>query len=151
MIRRATVEDVDRIVEMGVRFIETTVYRDLIPMTERSRWMQRDFVAALVDGPVQDASVVFVAEKDGACIGMIGAFVYVSPLTAEREGIETFFWIEPEHRGGRLFRDIVTVAEAWAKANGAIVFRMVAPTDKVSKLYERLDYRPISTDFVKRL
>lgn len=146
MIRRATVEDVDRIVEMGVRFIETTVYRDLIPPDPPS--MVR-FVEALVAGRVGLESVVFVEERGGALVGMIGMFAYVQPMSDQLEAIECFWWQEPEHRGSglRLLRE----AEAWARQARAVTIRMIAPTPEVERLYERLKFRRVEASYARVL
>lgn len=146
MIRRATVEDVDRIVQMGERFIRETTYRDLLPPDPPAMTV---FVGALVASRVGLASVVFVDEREGALVGMLGLFLYQHPMSNQREAVECFWWQEPEYRGAglRLLRE----ANQWAAQERATVLRMIAPTVEVERLYERLKFRRIETTYAKEI
>lgn len=146
VIRRATVADVDRIVQMGERFIATTTYRDLIVPHPPSMAL---FVEALLSGKVGLDSVIFVDDRGGELVGMIGLFAYIHPMSNQLEAIECFWWQEPEHRGSgvRLLR----AAEAWAKEARAVTLRMIAPTPAVERLYERLNYRRVEASYARGL
>ncbi len=142
MIRAATLEDVPRIVEMGQRFREL-IYRDLLA---DNPVQMRAISERLISG---DDSVILVVEKFDRVIGMIGMMLFDHFLSAERVAGEVAWWIEPEDRGDGL--RLLLAAETWARDNGAQKIQMIAPNERVGKLYRRLGYMPIETAYQKAL
>ncbi|MDQ3170236.1 MAG: GNAT family N-acetyltransferase [Acidobacteriota bacterium] len=144
MMRKATSDDVPRLVEMGHRFLSSTSY-----------------AGAIADNPDQMAATasmliehphgcVLVAENEAhALVGMLGAIVYAHHISGESVCGEVFWWVEPEHRGVgvRLLRAI----ETWATGKGALKMQMIAPTPDVCVLYERLGYAPVETAYQRTL
>lgn len=148
MIRRAVFSDIAALVRLGVRFVSDTDYREHIPIDEGriTAW-----VTDLVRGGVGSASAIFVDDREGELAGMLGLFVYPSPLTGQMEAIETFWWVEPEHRGRGSALRLIAAAERWAKEGGALTLRMIAPTEGVERLYERLRFRRVEASYVRAI
>lgn len=143
MIRRATVEDVPRIVAMGVRFAATPDYAAIVAVKPEMLETLARNVLANPDG------VIFVAERDGTAIGMIALITYPHPLTGERVACELVWWVEPDARGVgvRLLR----TAERWAKEHGAAVLHMIAPNARVGQFYHAVGYEPIESTWQRRM
>lgn len=140
-IRTATDADTSALVTMGRRMrTETSYAAHLVDNPAQMAAM----VATLLDSP---DGVIFVADAGCDLYGMIGMLVYTHHLDGQRVAGEIFWWTEPSARGFglRLLRE----AEAWAKTRGAVSVQMVAPNDRVGRLYERLGYGRIETSYGK--
>lgn len=145
MIRRATVEDIDAIVAMGVDFQASTAYaRHLRATPETLRALAVSLIAS-------DEAVILVAERDGTLIGMLAAGLYTQPMSAECVGSEICWWVTPAARGGRAALRLLQAAEAWAKSRGAVVFQMMAPNEDVGAFYEALRFERIETHYQRRI
>lgn len=144
MIRRATHDDVPRIVAMGERFI-SDVYPAAITFNG-------DTLAALTTNLIDGAGVVFVAESaTGDVIGMIALIVLMQPMSGETVATELVWWIHPDVRGGRAALELLAKAEEWAKSNGAKRLQMIAPSDKVCRFYERLGFQRVEVAYMRTL
>jgi GNAT superfamily N-acetyltransferase len=142
VIREASIDDVPRIVEMGLRFIRETVYAGRIAENPAR-------MAALAEQLIAGSSM-FVAEREGVVVGMTGALFFEHPLSGEPFASELFWWVEPEARGSlgvRLLRRLVE----WARARGAVALTMIAPTPAVEALYERLGMERVEVSYLRRL
>ena len=146
MIRKATKADLARCVEMSGRFILETGYRGKIADNPAAR---REIIAKLIDGP---DGVVYVIDDDGL-LGMIGAFVFTHPMSGERIGCESFWWVEPEKRGTMRGVSLLKKAEAWADEKGADRMIMVQPAGapRVGRIYEMLGYDHLENQYQKDL
>lgn len=144
MIRRATPDDLPRIIEMGQRFIAETPYRDLISEADPER--VTDLVVKVATSP---DGVILIADDDGNVTGMIAMVVGEHPYSGERTGSELVWWVEPEHRGYGL--RLLKAAEEWARDRGATRIHMVAPNDQIGALYARLGYTPAETTYMRSI
>src|SRR5439155_897947 len=115
MIREAEERDVNRLVEMGRRFIAESSYKDI-----------------LGDNPVQMEELVWklmaskgvlVAEEKGKLTGMIGYVVFPHFISGIKTAGEVFYWVEPEHRGVGL--KLLRAVEKRAKESGAVHMQMI--------------------------
>jgi GNAT superfamily N-acetyltransferase len=142
MTRLATVDDLDAIVTMGRHFIEDVYPTDLVFNAAQIR----AFATQLIVGVDSD---VYLAEHDGAIVGMLALMAYAHPMSGERIATEVCWWVEPAQRGLglRLFR----AAEVWAVAHGATVFQMIAPSRPVAQFYERVGFKAIETTYQRRV
>ena len=144
-IRQATADDVDAMVRMGLHFQATTAYAVHLRATAATlRTLADELVAS-------DHTALWFAERDGAALGMIAAALYRHPMSGETIGTEICWWMDPAARGGRAALRLLKTAEAWAKAAGATVFQMMAPTDDVGRLYERLGFDRIEVHYQRRI
>jgi GNAT superfamily N-acetyltransferase len=142
VIRRAEPEDMERIVEMGQRFVAETEYSERIAVRPERLLDTVINVATNPDG------VIFVSGKD-AVTGMIAMLAYDHPFSGERTAFEVVWWVDPEARGDGI--RLLRAAESWAKEQGATKMQMVAPNQRVGALYERLGYAPIETSYQRSL
>lgn len=143
VIRQAAGADVPRLVAMGERFITETGYHALLPVNAAQ-------ITALMQDLVSgSASSILVLERDGALIGMIGLYAFRHPISGEAVASEVFWWVEPEARGGGL--RLLTAAEAWAAAQGAVLLQMIAPTPAVERIYTRRGYVPVERLYQRRV
>lgn len=143
VMREAVLADVPALVQMGQRFRQETAYADRLRNNPEQ-------MTALAEKLIADANgVVFVTERDGVLVGMIGLLLFAHHLSGDLTVGELFFWVEPEHRGHgvRLLR----CAERWARAMGATTMQMIAPTTAVGQFYERLGYAEIEVAYEKVL
>ena len=146
MVRPATVEDLDVLVRMGQDFHGSTPYADeLSSNPERFGAIGR----RLIEDP---AGVLFLRERAGCPVGMLGAMVFDHPLSGERTVGELFWWIDPKHRGDAGVRLLRTL-EAWARDQGATRLQMIQPVwaEHVGRIYQTLGYKPIEVAWTKRL
>lgn len=143
IVRDATQADLPALVAMGRRFRAETVYRDRL--AEHVDQMTRT-AHALIEGA---GTVIFVAERDGVLIGMLGGGLFTHPLAGSLYAGELFWWVDPDARGAglRLLRSF----ERWARAHGAVCLQMVAPTPDVEQLYTRLAFTQVETTYQKEL
>jgi GNAT superfamily N-acetyltransferase len=139
-IREADLSDLEVIVALGLRFASESVYADRLMVTEAG---VRTTAQWLLGG----SGTIFLSDKDGAVVGMIGVSILPHFLSGMLYGAEVFWWCNPEHRGHGL--RLLRRAEQWAQERGARFFQATAPTDDVSAIYERLSYRKIETGYQK--
>lgn len=142
-IRRATREDLDRIVAMGQRFL-SDIYAHLLEPPDPVRL--RATAAWLLE---DDQRATFVSEVQGVLTGMLGIFLHPHPFTGATTASEMFWWVEPEQRGHgvRLYR----AAVRWAKDAGATLLQMVAPGPDVARFYEAIGMSKVETSYQRRL
>lgn len=143
MIRQATVEDRERLAEMGRRFAAETEYRELVNVDPARIQATVDHMLSNPDG------VVFVSGTDATTTGMIALLAYDHPFSGERTAFEVVWWVNPEARGDgvRLLR----AAEGWALDRGIRKMQMVAPNERVGALYKRLGYAPVEISYQRSL
>ena len=147
-IRSARETDLDRIVEMGRRFLASTSYRDVI--ADNPSQMAR-LATGLLDhaqGTILVAERVTSPDPLPQVVGMIGLFAFEHPIAGERIAGELFWWVEPAHRGIGL--RLLRAAEQWAHDHGATALQMIAPTPDVERLYERLGYARVEVHYQRR-
>jgi GNAT superfamily N-acetyltransferase len=144
MIREATHADIPRLVEMGTRFIASTPYRTKLALNQATLTtaMQR-----LIDSPL---AVLLVADVERHVVGMLAVVAAEHPLSGQVTAGEVFWWVDPAYRG-RLGMRLLQVGEAWARARGAAVLQMIAPDDRVARLYRRRGYSKLEETYQRTL
>lgn len=142
IIREATVADADAVVAMGLTFLRL-VYQGLIIGNAAA---MRATALGLI---ASSDAVVYIAEAHEAPIGMLGMMVYTHPMSGARTASEVMWWMDPARRGAgvRLFR----LGEAWARAQGATIVQMIAPSVEVERFYARVGYAPVERTFQRRI
>lgn len=147
IVRRATEEDIPRIVEMAERFYAVSGYERIAPMTKES-------VAGLAI-ITMGSGVMLVAEHAGAVVAMaclhVDHFLFNIGVKVAHELV---YWIEPEHRGGMLAARMLKAIEQGAREVGASWVRMAtlaSSPPQASALYERMGYTPSESYFCKQV
>ena len=84
--------------------------------------------------------VLFVAEEDGATLGVVGAFRRLDPTEAQLVSL----WVDPEARGRGVARSLIQAVATWARDRGAtIVVLFVQEANAPGRaLYLRAGFRP---------
>lgn len=124
-------------VEMGRRFRKESSYGKLIA-DNPTKMAQLGIELIRQDG-------LLVAERDGAIVGMFGYIVHEHFMSGEKVAGEVFWWTEPEARGDGL--KLLKEAESRARAAGAKYIQMIAPTERVAKLYEHRKYEFVESAY----
>ena len=138
MIRRATLSDVPRIVQLGRKFHAYSIWRDLPYDLEA--------VARTAYSMVKNEDGAVFLSDDGLCGGLINA-LYFSP--SHRIAVE-LFWYAPTE--GKELREAF---EAWAVERGADAIQFSALADDrrgaTERLYRMAGYNPVETVLMKRV
>lgn len=136
MIRRATLDDVPEIVDLGARFLAYSRHRD-IPL---DRAAFGNFAAGMID-----SGVIFLSDE-----GMIGAVrcpLYFNPAVIVAAEV---FWFAPKE--GQALK---AAFEQWAVEIGAYAIQYSAIVDDhakaVDRIYRRSGCVPIETAYFKRI
>ena len=143
MIRSATTSDIPRLVEMGLKFLQMSEYKDRIAENPD----QQEFLMGLLIS--DNHGVLLVDDRDGDVVGMIGSYVHPHLISGDLVAAEVFLWLEPEYRGGG--RDLIRGCEDQARKIGAKVSQMTAPNGRVGNLYEALGYAHLEAQYQKAL
>lgn len=133
----------ERILEMANRFVSESKYAEFVSIDPGQ------LLKSVVDIVSNPEGVGFVSEREGRTNGMIALLIYAHPYSGIRTAFEVVWWVDPEARGCGM--RLLSAAEKWAKENGAEAMQMVAPTEKVGHLYERLGYKPVETSYQRSL
>ena len=143
-IRKADPSDYDKMLAMGQHFIEQTPYRDSLP-NDPALWRETIIKGVLA----HETKVALVAEEDGQLYGMLVGLVGPHLLIGEITGQELFWWAEPAKRtvGLRLLKAFVEAC----RSRGATRIHMVAPTERVAQLYQKLGYVHYESTYELRL
>lgn len=140
-IRLATTDDVDRIAEIGLPFIELTGI-------VTSKGEIADGLRTMMDAGVQ----AFVAVEDGAVEGVL-IFSLYRPWFAPRTAFasEMAWWVNPKHRGTAGLR-LLTAFEQWARANDAQpTLSELVGISEVDSILSRRNYRLTERAYVKEV
>ena len=142
-VRAATEDDIDALVGMAMRFQQDMFSAHLFATPESFRALATTLIASPI-------SEVFVDERGGVLVGMLGVSLYHQSMSRELIGSELCWWVEPEARGGLGGIRLLRHAEQWARLQGAVAFQMGAPTPAIGEFYERIGYTRIETIYQKR-
>ncbi len=138
MVRHATLDDVQRFVELGLRFYSEEGARTACP----------DALARFAASHVIDPKRVYLAAgvPIAACLcGMIARHY----LTGEPTAFKTAWYAIPGARGYGAY--LLRAFEAWAKDKGARRIIVAGRQPRTLALLERLHYQPLETVFSKDL
>lgn len=143
-VRTAVPADVDRIAEMGLKFLSTTQYGQII------RGVSVQSMTGFVELLLEIGRIIVVEGKEGL-VGMICLAPAINPMSGESEALELAWWMEPKYRGTRSSYYLVTAAEQWASKKGLTCLKMVAPADSnIGGFYERMGYLKVETMYQKQ-
>jgi GNAT superfamily N-acetyltransferase len=160
-IRQATIDDSLEIVRMAHRFLATPEYAYAQLFKFNADHVADLVVKVLTLGVIWVAEVVTLqrpeapprAEPDTKLVAMLAVVAIVHPISGESFVEEIAWWVEPEHRHGTIGPRLIHKMEDWARAKGLHLVKMAAPVEAadVARFYISSGYRPIETNFAKRL
>jgi len=137
MIRVATLDDVDRISELGESLHSESSYSYLPYDIQKVRHL----MAGLIGGGY---GIVFVAEKDGEIIGGIAGGIAEFWFCNESHGFDYSFFVHPEHRGGSAAFRLLVAFESWCKRMGCKHIDIGITTgihvEKTTRFYEKMGF-----------
>lgn len=146
MIRLAKAGEVKILVDMGLEFVRSTEYASLIePNAVAVASTMNNLIAAQGNN-----SILLVAEVDGKIVAMLGLVAYTHPFSGLKTVAEMFWWVCKGYRG-RLGLQLMNEGEKWARHQNAKVLQMIAPNDRVEKIYRRHGYTRVEVNYQKRL
>lgn len=148
MIRPATLDDVERLVEFGEMLHAESEYA--------RHTYSRDKVASMMCGLIGgEYGVVFVAESGGEIIGAIAGGIDAFWFGDTLHAFDFSFYVLPDKRGGSAAFRLLLAFEHWAKAKGAVEIDIGITTgiseDKTQRFYEKMGYVQTGRLFGKAL
>lgn len=146
LIRVATADDLDTILDMGERFIAFGPHGKYV---NADRAQLRAGVAAFMQ-----AGVILLAQSDGRTVGMLACAV--SPMWFAPHVLvahELAWWVDEEARGSSAAMRLVMAYQAWAREVGAHVVTMsqlvAVNGEQVGRMLTKLGYEPSEMTYVK--
>jgi GNAT superfamily N-acetyltransferase len=136
LIRRATLDDVARFVELGLRFYREEGAREACPYA----------LARFAASHVCDENRVSLAAGDPIAAYLCGI---IAPhyLTGEPTAFKTAWYAIPGARG--YGAHLLRAFEAWAREKGARRIIVAGRQERTLTLLERLHYQPLETVYSK--
>lgn len=154
VFREAQEFDYPALVEIGHKFFAFNSYRHYTNIDEPSLIQTFELLRTQHILLVAEAEIEFNSQYE--LIGTAGAFV--APLFWNAnylQGVEAFWWIEPEYRGGSAGKQLREALENAAKDKGVQFWSMIALKesmhDQVCAQYERAGLKPVETVYMKVL
>jgi ribosomal protein S18 acetylase RimI-like enzyme len=149
VIRAATPDDLNKIINMGREFFEQSGFAEV------TTWDEDTFLRTAAMLLVADEGSLLVVEQHGQIVGMAGSVIFPFFMNAnQRIGQELFWWVSPDYRNG-VGTTLLEELERDAKRKGADVFmtaQIAGHRDGAFKrLYMQRGYRPAENSFVRRL
>lgn len=145
MIRPATLDDLEKIAELGEEFHAEASWADVAPYNAGD--CRQALAVILAQG------VILVAEDGGEIVGMAGGLIF--PLYfnhAHLTGSEMFLWVRPDRRGSLGVR-LLDAMEQAARAKGCASWGMALMAslnpEKTEQFYLRRGYRPHERTYLK--
>lgn len=142
--RVATIEDIDQILDMLIRFYGESVYSEISPPDIDKVVLH---LTSWIEG---DSSDVLYCPGHG-CLGISSITSWYSD---ESSCQELFWYVEPEHRGSQVGYILLRLAEEWTKAVGNDVLFMSTNKNThpwVSAFLEDKGYSEVETAYLKEL
>lgn len=147
-IRLATAADRAALIALGLHFAQSDIYRAwLVDATEAS-------VALIVDLMLSlgERACIALAEDTAGPYGLLCCYQTPNNITGVDFADELVWFVEPTRRGLRAGPALLAFAEAWARARGLGLIKVVAPFGTtVGRYYEHRGYRPVEMAYTKNL
>lgn len=150
LIRFAKPNDHDALVRIGNDFFEFNPYR------RHGAELDEPSLTRTLDILRSGDNILIVGEVDGEVVGAAGAFV--SPTFwnfNEKQGVEAFWWVDPEHRGDGNGKKIRQALERVAKNRGVKYWTMISlelsEPEKMHKMYAKAGFEHIENVYLKVL
>lgn len=144
MIRKATLDDQEDLLDLGERMHAESIYSALTFDRERAR---RELHWNLKHG------VCFVHDVNERPVGLIMGYVKKPWFSSDGVGYEEALYVAPEHRAGRTAARLVEAWIQWCTLHGA---KMLRPTTScgsfaAERLYNAMGFEGVGATFAKVL
>lgn len=141
-MRVATREDHKEILDMAMKFVATTGYKDYA-----DEGTIGNLINTLLTGK-QNEMIILLEPGVGMIGGMSSPFVFGPGLLAS----EVAMWVEEDKRNTGVGNELINAFEYWAKHFAGCVFiTLTSLDDKVGKLYEKKGYALYERAYMKEL
>lgn len=139
MVRIASLEDFNEILDMSIKFIETTEYKDLYDLEALEKVIETSLSSS--------SAVVFVEDGKGILVGQTVPFLFGNKLVAHELG----WWVEPEYRKTGVGKDLINSFENWAVFKNCGIIVMTSIDDTVGEYYKKTGYKLVERMYMKEL
>jgi GNAT superfamily N-acetyltransferase len=140
-VRIATVEDLDLVVSMSMKFATASAYKEYIS-EDKIRSLAEGFLKAS-----KEQVIVLISEEDGMLIGIASPFLYGDVMSAT----EVVWWISPDNRGKKAGTELLEAFEFWAKKIGCKLMTVCCLDDRVGKYYETKGFSLYERAYLKEI
>jgi GNAT superfamily N-acetyltransferase len=141
VIRIATIEDIDLIVKMSMKFMDTCTYKDY-----SSESKIKEVVTNLLNASKSDG-IILISEDKGFIAGVAKEFTFGDVRIAT----ELAWWVEPEHRASKVGKELLDAFEYWAEQVGCKAITMICLDENLSQYYEKRGYVLAELAYMKDL
>ncbi len=144
MIRLATEDDFESILDMSAKFWLSTQFNESFESDHTRLYVQMAF----------DHGLLAVVEIDGKNVGFCAAIKsFILGSTKAVGATELAWYIYPEHRAGKNGIALLQFMEGLVKEQGIKYFTMVSMQssmpEQVNRMYERMGYKHSETSYTK--
>lgn len=148
LVRFAQERDFEDLVAIGHKFFEFNAYR------QHSKLDEDSLRATFKD--LADNHILLVVDLLGKVVGTAGA--YIAPVYWNRnelQGLEAFWWIEPQYRQGGIGKELRLFLQHKARERGVRFWNMIALKesmhDEVCQQYQKAGMTHVETVYMKVL
>ena len=150
IVRRALVEDIERVADLGQKFFDESGYVGLIEF-------DRPTILDLIEKSFDDQYNfgIFVAETD-LIIGIAG--IMAVPFFFNRNhsiAQELFWYVEPDERGGRAGIMLYHAIDQWVRQKASTILGMTAleneSRESVESFYKKMGFKPSDHGWIKEI
>jgi hypothetical protein len=128
-VRLATVEDIEKIVEMGRHFLMASPYKQFLQDKPEAAAL---FALSILQSM---AGRILVSEGDKGVNGVFAFIMAPHYLSGEMTAMELIWYVEPEARAGGISLKLLAEAEKMARELGVKRMQLTAPSEEVGNLY----------------
>lgn len=141
MLRIATIEDLPLVLDLGMKFANSSKYSKLADKNKIEQ-VAKDLLEA-----DNNQKIVLLYEDYGMLAGLVTPFIFGTASCAT----ELVWYVEPDKRGTKAGTALLEAFEFWAKAVGCSTITMVSIDDKVGKYYESKGYTLYERAYMKEI
>lgn len=129
-LRIATMEDIDLVVNLTCKALDSTNYKSLYERDTVTQLAQRFLSSGL------NECVILLYEDHGLLAGVCSPFIFGVENVATEVGI----WLEPNKRGKQAGKELLEAFEFWAKQLNCKLITLSAVDEKMKKYFEDKGY-----------
>lgn len=141
MIRIATKEDFDLVLNMALKFSASSPY---------AKYTDVDKLKILIETFLEEdrsKSIILLHSDKGMLAAIVTPFLFGNIKLSTEVG----WWVEPEARGLKIGKELLDAYEYWAKQVGCSLVTMSSLDDSVGKYYEMNGYTLYERAYIKEI